>query len=206
MLSVILSCLPYWSVSLFAPEWLLGLSSGFRQLPFFAFAGQYYINECPLARSLCPFFVLLFTSFSSSSFIVSVSWQVEFIVMFGCCAAFWFALCFYSFGLLPSILALLVIFHASSSLVSHWALSLLLSQAKRRQAVCLDPSVPANVRAWRLWCAAVTSTSTHCPKASPGMWLNCEFFGELLILIAVIFISLISRYYLFCSLKAKEII
>lgn len=43
----------------------------------------------------------------------------------------------------------------------------LFSQAKRSQAVCPDPSVPVNALAWRLWCDAVTSTFTHCPKASP---------------------------------------
>lgn len=42
-----------------------------------------------------------------------------------------------------------------------------LSQAKRSQAVCPDPSVPVNALAWRPWCGAVTSTFTRCPKASP---------------------------------------
>lgn len=51
------------------------------------------------------------------------------------------------------------------------------SQATRSQAACPDLSVPANVLAWRQWCAAVTSTSTHCLKASPETWLNCEFLG-----------------------------
>lgn len=45
----LLSCLPYWPISLFAPEWMLDLSLGLRQLPFFALAGRYYISEAPLS-------------------------------------------------------------------------------------------------------------------------------------------------------------
>lgn len=64
----LLTCLPYWPVSPFAPEWMPDLSSGFWQLPFFALAGQYHITEASL--SLCP--ILLFTFVSSCFFIVSM--------------------------------------------------------------------------------------------------------------------------------------
>lgn len=147
---------------------MLDLSSGLGQLPFFALAGRYYISEAPL----CP--ILLFTFFTWSFFIVSMPYH-----QFGGfvrCLAFRFVLSFYNILFSASLLAVLHLFLPSWPslhpltvwyLTHHSPPSPPFSQAKRSQAVCPDPSVPVNVLAWRQWCAAVTSTSTHYPKASP---------------------------------------
>ncbi len=155
---------------------MLDLSSALGRLPFFALADQYYISEAPL----CP--ILLFTFFTSSFFTVSMLHrQLEGLCCFGtvlpldvfCLPTF---STFFCEGRHVCSSCLPYLPGHSFSLLSDFPLSLLFfSQAKRSQAVCPDPSVPVTVLAWRLWCAAVTSTSTHCPRASPEMSLNCEF-------------------------------
>lgn len=157
---------------------MLDLSSGLRQHPFFALAGRYHISEAPL--SLSHFYVSHFSLplFSLSQHLaISLTYcavlalsclclsTLPFLRIFFFCQGRRFFFWLFATSFLP----LLVIHPFSSSLVSDSSLSpLFFSQAKRSQAACPDLSVPVNVLAWRLWCAAVTSTSTHCPKASPG--------------------------------------
>lgn len=175
----LLSCLPYWSVSLFAPEWLLDLSSGLRQLPFFLL-----LVDITLVRLFFFSVLLYFTHFSlpllSLSQCLSISFRdfVALALLYTCDVYFtplflcqgWQLI----FWLLVLSTRLVILTSSSSSPLSESAFFSFFSQAKRSQAVCPDLSVPVNALAWRLLCAAATSTSTRCPKASPGTWLNCE--------------------------------
>lgn len=135
---------------------MLGLSSGLGLLPFFPPPGRYYISGAPLYLAV-PFstsefsFPLFFRHLSKAS-----------------------SSCFGVFLTSPmvhlhsrntrSLMQVFLVFPSSA----HSSFLSFLSQTKRSQAVCPDPSVPANALAWRRWCGAVTSTFTRCPKASPG--------------------------------------
>lgn len=113
----LLSCLPYWPMSLFAPELMLDLSLGPGQLPFFALAGRYYISEAPLSYFTFHIFT---SSFIASMHIHQFEWYM-------CCLAFRFVLSHYDivFQLLlrlfslPPLPLLEVIPPSSSCLITH---------------------------------------------------------------------------------------
>lgn len=89
----LLNCLPYWPVSLFAPELMLDLSSGPGQFPFFALADRYYISEAPLALSGFTFHIFLFLFFHCLSVSPSAWKSVQFVQ----CLALRFALSIFPF-------------------------------------------------------------------------------------------------------------
>lgn len=155
----LLSCLPYWPVSLFAPEWMLDLSSGLRQHPFFALAGRYYISEAPLSLSYFAFHIFHFLLFHC----LIAAPSVWIFLLFWHHLALRFPLSYYIFFPVHFFFARddSSSFGCSMSFLPSWSFLLSLPlwyltplylfcffpQAKRSQAVCPDPSVPVNALA-----------------------------------------------------------
>lgn len=139
----------------------------FRQLPFFALCGRYYISEALYLSVLFHFLQFLLPLFV----IASIHLHYEGLRYFDTVLPKGVLSGRYRFSVFsPSGHSKMF----SSNLIPVF----FFAQAKRSQAVCPDPSVPVNALAWRLSCDAVTSTFTHCPKASRETWLNCEFLGN----------------------------